>query len=651
MIDYLLNHQIQILFSLGIFSLAIVVYSITIKFPSIEKKRSLVLVEISTALLMIFDALSYLYRGNTTSIGYFMVRISNCFVFLAVLADFYFFNEYIKTIFKNTSKYNKNPLVLDFVSLVLLAGAFLILISQFTGWVYSFDELNVYHRGSLYPISFICPFFSAFIILIFIISNRSYIEFRIVISTLLFIILPLIAGFIQIRIYGLSMINFSIFLAAAFFFYSSLIDLNDELLGIATTDYLTKLSNLYGFMLFFNKLKDKKNLDKYNVFYFELKNISEYTTQYGSEYEFPIITAYSQAISKLVDKDELIASNTATVFQALIKKSNSDRFIEALDNLELKINLKHSIKTINIKTNAVGYSFDGSNISNRSLMEILESTQEYAISKNMESCIFMDSQIQMEMEERKKLIYDINLALTNKEFEPFYQAKTNNIDGVVCGGEALVRWKRGNEYIAPFKFIPTMEKEGNICDLDLLMLERVCEDINQWKEQGKQVVPISINFSRKHLSNPDIADIINSVVKEYGIDKDLIQIEITETIDEYSLDVLAEFVDKLHMLGFTVAIDDFGTGSSSLELLNRIEFDCLKIDKSFVDNLEGRHLKILNSIVNLTKSLKIDTVVEGVETHEQNEFLKRLGCHVIQGYFYCRPEHKDVFSKRLNGNV
>ena len=259
----------------------------------------------------------------------------------------------------------------------------------------------------------------------------------------------------------------------------------------------------------------------------------------------------------------------------------------------------------------------------------------------------MNREIEEEINREKELQISILRGLDREEFEPFYQPKVDSNTNTLCGAEALARWRKDGGFVSPAIFIPYMEQTGSICKLDFMMLNRLCKDIRKWIDEGYNPVPVSINFSRRNLDNVNLAEDINKVIERYHIPKELIQIEITETNDDYSIDVLKNFIEGLKKYNLSSSIDDFGSGSSSLNLLNQVKFDVLKVDKVLVDNLDNRSLKILTSIINLAKDLNMSLVAEGVEKKEQLNILNKLGCNVIQWYYYDKPLNKLDFENRL----
>lgn len=272
------------------------------------------------------------------------------------------------------------------------------------------------------------------------------------------------------------------------------------------------------------------------------------------------------------------------------------------------------------------------------------------IAKNIQKkpYVYLTKELMQEMNEQRHLQEIIPSCMVQREFIPYYQPKIDLETYNLCGAEALVRWKHEGELVAPYKFIPLMEQNESICGLDMYMLNVVCEDIKMWISEGVNPPVISVNFSRKNLGNPNLAEDIYNVVKKHGIPFELIQIEFTETIDEYDIYTLKNVVEGIQKYGMTTAIDDFGVGSSSISVLKEIPFDVLKIDKSFIDSISDKDRNILGHIIEMANEMEARTITEGVEKAEQVEVLKKLGCAVIQGFFFDKPLPKEVFEDRMS---
>ncbi len=239
-------------------------------------------------------------------------------------------------------------------------------------------------------------------------------------------------------------------------------------------------------------------------------------------------------------------------------------------------------------------------------------------------------------------------SIKNNEFIIFLQPKFDTITEKVVGAEALVRRLKAEKIVMPSEFIPQYEKTGAITKLDMYVLEEVCKLQEKWKKLKFPLIPISINESRHHLKNKNHINELQKVINKYNVDTNLIELEMTETTvieDILTAKGAAEAVKKL---GFIVSMDDFGTGYSSFNILKDIEIDILKIDKEFFKNLDDnkRAQIIIETIVKMCKKLKIKTVAEGIETKKQLDFLKKIGCDIIQGYYFSKPITIDEFEKK-----
>mgnify|MGYP003294369310 CR=1 FL=1 len=205
-------------------------------------------------------------------------------------------------------------------------------------------------------------------------------------------------------------------------------------------------------------------------------------------------------------------------------------------------------------------------------------------------------------------------------------------------------------------FIPVLEREGSICELDFYVLETICADIKKWQDMGIDPVRVSTNFSKMHLHNKALAERIVSVINKYGIDSRFIEIELTEMTGYEDYDALAAFVAEMKAYGIHTSIDDFGTGYSSLNLLKELDVDIIKLDRSFFNNIavnddENSHDRIvIKNIVNMVKELNMEVIAEGIETCGQVEFLKDIRCCMVQGYLYDRPLPQEQFLDRLMGH-
>lgn len=247
----------------------------------------------------------------------------------------------------------------------------------------------------------------------------------------------------------------------------------------------------------------------------------------------------------------------------------------------------------------------------------------------------------------------VETAIKEDEFVVYYQPKFDIRTEKVKGAEALIRWNyKKREFLPPSRFIPFFERDGSIGEIDDVVLRKVCQALKRWKDEGKNLYPISVNLSRERLYEEDLIEHLVRIVDESGIPHHLIDFELTEsaTYDntEHMLGVLGQLREK----GFKISMDDFGTGYSSLSLLTRMPIDTLKIDKSFVDPISmaderEEDITVLRHIIILAKELGFVTLAEGAESKAQVDRLRELGCEVIQGYYYSKPVPEAEYEKYL----
>ena len=265
-----------------------------------------------------------------------------------------------------------------------------------------------------------------------------------------------------------------------------------------------------------------------------------------------------------------------------------------------------------------------------------------------------DTTLKEELKTRRYIEAHMLEALDNDEFKVYYQPKVSIATGKVVGAEALVRWIRKNgEIISPAKFVPIFEANGFIADMDFAIYRRAIADIKRWTRKGIDVPLISLNVSRHHLKDKAFPNKLKALVDSVGVSHDRIELEITESLLTENLNQLVDTMTAIKSQGFRISIDDFGSGYSSLNLITLLPFDTLKIDGGFFlkNDLTERNRKVISSVVTLAKSLNLETVSEGVETQVQVDFLRDLGCDLIQGYFYYKPMPVEDFEKLISAEI
>ena len=250
----------------------------------------------------------------------------------------------------------------------------------------------------------------------------------------------------------------------------------------------------------------------------------------------------------------------------------------------------------------------------------------------------------------EQLVDDFGTAIREKQFAVYFQPKfdVRRETPILCSAEALVRWKHPTlGMVSPGRFIPLFEKNGLIQALDLYVWKETAAKIKEWKERLGVSLPVSVNVSRVDLYDPALTETLSLIVRDNGLTREDLLLEITESAYTDNAEQIVEGVRDLRRAGFRIEMDDFGTGYSSLSMLSSMPIDALKLDMLFIRNafVEKKGAKLLEVMIRLAKSFDLKTVAEGVETAEQMSALKEMGCDVIQGYYFSRPLPADEFER------
>ena len=501
----------------------------------------------------------------------------------------------------------------------------------------------------IFPITYGVLFLYLGLILVFSIlsytKNRDLMELTAVIIGVGIIVLNILCerGIIGFKGQTQTSISLAVLLYAIYF--KSIVD-REEKEKLETRELKTGLLNENACVNKLNEMRGSVRLQDYAAVYFDLARFGFVNDQYGMEVGNRVLVEYARTIEAMLRSDEILARQGSDRFIAIVLKRNLDIILDQLGGTQVKFVMDGNKYELTIGAHIGVFMIDSEEIQGEEIISNAYTALSYGKSAGNE-ITYMTSELKNTIKDDKQFANDIPIAMANEEFIAYYQPKVNSSTNMLCGAEALVRWMRNGHLVSPGRFIPVMETKDLMCDMDFYMLRHVCADISKWIEQGLVPPTISVNFSRRNLSNIHLAADIDAIVKEYHVPKKMIEIEITETIDEFPISVLKNFVDDLHKLGYKVAVDDFGSGSSSLSLLREVTFDTLKIDKGFVDRAYAKDLTILSYMIKLAKAIGLEVLAEGVEQYEQVDTLRQLGCLVIQGYYYDRPLPKEDFEKRV----
>ena len=265
---------------------------------------------------------------------------------------------------------------------------------------------------------------------------------------------------------------------------------------------------------------------------------------------------------------------------------------------------------------------------------------------------YYDSDMDDKVEKELRILSDVQVGIDNDEFTFYIQPQWDFSKGKIVGGESLVRWiHREKGLVPPGIFIPVLEKNGFVADLDRIVWDKVCGWLRHCLDKGLDPVPISVNVSRIDIFAMDVPEYLFGLLDKYELSPDLLKVEITESAYAENEDKIVQTVQQLRERGFVVMMDDFGSGYSSLNMLKSVPVDVLKIDMRFLEineQEEEKGIGILDSVINMAKQMRVPIVVEGVENQKQENHLLKMGCRYAQGYYYYKPMPTDAFEDLIS---
>ena len=265
--------------------------------------------------------------------------------------------------------------------------------------------------------------------------------------------------------------------------------------------------------------------------------------------------------------------------------------------------------------------------------------------------VYDDALRKQEMDE-ERLLDDFHEALAQKQFTVYFQPKFDirPEKPVLCGAEALVRWKHPTDgMVSPGVFVPLFERNGLVRDLDNYVWREAAAQIRRWKDALGHAVPVSVNVSRIDMLDPDLTDTLRGLVEENGLEYGDLHLEITESAYTEDAKQIVQVVSGLRELGFRIEMDDFGSGYSSLNMISTLPIDALKLDMMFIRNAfsENGNIRMLEITLEISRFLEVPMIAEGVETEEQMLALKKMGCDIVQGYYFSKPVPAEEFERFL----
>lgn len=428
-----------------------------------------------------------------------------------------------------------------------------------------------------------------------------------------------------------------------------------RLMGMAerarTTDYMTGAENQTGLMGFVGKIFAQRQGVGYTGIFTNLKNFKYVNKSMGPQVGDIAMKAYVNTAKACLNDDEMVARLGGDNFFFFVKNEHAESIIEKFASLEITIS--QGPKPMNLKIQArMGVYVVREKDTVSELMN--NSSIALNIAKNIKTSdvVHFDNEMLISALHQREISSEFHNAVKNKEFIVYYQPKVNLATKQLCGSEALVRWLRHKTIVPPADFLPILEREGTVCQLDFYVFESVCQDIRKWVDAGITPVRTSVNFSKLHLKNPNFADDFFAIMSKYGIESKYLEVELTEVSDYEDFMAMQKFISAMRSHGISVSIDDFGTGYSTLNVIKNFDFNVVKLDKSLLDNIgkDGSQDEIvLKNVVNMAQEMKKEVIAEGVENEIQAKFLTDVNCHNVQGFLFDKPLSREDYEKRLTG--
>ncbi len=414
-------------------------------------------------------------------------------------------------------------------------------------------------------------------------------------------------------------------------------------------DDLTGLHNINGILSHLQSHDDKYSASASSVIiYLNVMNFKTFNQRYGFIGGNEFLKGLADEIQNIFP-DELAARTGGDQFIILGNSLEAKEILDRLSELREAV-IKHQ-KGLTVRIKAGIYQANGEEKDPVIMVDRAKIACDDIIKVYDRDDNFFSDELNKKNELKQYVIDNFENAFKQKYFTVYYQKEVRSLTGKVCGYEALARWQDPEMgLVSPAIFVEVLENVHLIHRLDICIIDMVCSDLRDDIDSGYAVNPISVNLSQLDFELCDIKSEIDKCRERYNIPVDLLHIEITESAISSGSDFLGEEIRKFREAGYEVWMDDFGSGYSSLNNLKNYDFDVLKIDMAFLRSFEtNKKTKvILAAIVNMAKELGIHTLAEGVETQEQFEFLRRIGCEKLQGYLFGRPKPVSEFDRAMD---
>ena len=405
-------------------------------------------------------------------------------------------------------------------------------------------------------------------------------------------------------------------------------------------------------------LNGRISLKKYSIVVFKLRRFASINKVFEEKEVDELLRHSAKIFEGLCSYDESYAYLGDGTFGIVLKYTEDASFakrISMIKNISAKNPFALS-KNLTLRYRVgVCHAFGGTRTNASEMIENALTACKIASERTNSPFVVFDKKINEDIARNEKIESMMEDGLKNGDFKLFLQPKYNIKHDRIDSAEALVRWfdRERAEYIFPAEFIGLFETNGFIVKLDHYIYLEVLQYFKNAVERGEKVVPISVNVSRVTITSPDFLDFYIENKRKYSVGDDFIMLELTESFAMDDNNSIKEIVEKLHKNGIKCSLDDFGSGFSSFNVLKRVPFDELKLDRCFIQNTDSPEKDeiVLKMVIEMAKSLGITIVQEGVETKEMLDKITKYGCEVAQGYYYAKAISLEEFKVFLKTNT
>lgn len=433
----------------------------------------------------------------------------------------------------------------------------------------------------------------------------------------------------------------------------------EKILNMAFYDNLTELPNCHLFTQYLNEavLKAKANKTMITVFFLDFDRFKNINDALGHFVGDKLLKAISIRLTDLFGEDIIVSRLGGDEFIVFLPDIKEKSQVEVIANsiidafkMPIKIDDYELYTTVSIGIST--YPNDGAD--GETLIKNADAAMYKAKEAGRDNYKFYTKDMKKVIYDTFQLANSLRGALDRNELEIHYQPKVDMKNEEVIGMEALLRWKHPIlGYIPPTDFIPIAEETGHIISIGEWVLKTACRQNKLWHNKGLSKITVAVNISARQLQQNNLYEKVVEILEEVDLEPKYLELEITESIAMRNMTRANCILGKLKEMGINIAMDDFGTGYSSLSYLNQINLNTLKIDKSFIQNLDNSsaNAEIAEAIIRMAHSLGLKVTAEGVETKEHIKFLKMKKCDYMQGFFFSKPLPAEDFEKLLEKDI